>query len=69
MENKKIMFCECKRSKSNIEFHQNFAASCKKSVEVLDELQDTEYQKVKREISCGKNYSINTMLNLKTRLV
>ena len=29
----------------------------------------TRYQKVKRYINCGKNYSINTRLNFKTRFV
>ena len=44
MENKKITFCGCKPSQKNsIEPHQNFAGSYEKAVEVLDELQDTQY--------------------------
>ena len=29
----------------------------------------TKYQKIKRQINCGKNYSINIRLTLKSRLV
>ena len=47
MENKNITFFGCKPlKKNNIELHQNFTGSYEKSVEVLDELQDT--QNIKR---------------------
>ena len=42
MENKNITFCSCKPSKkSNIEPHESFTSSYEKSVELLDELQNT----------------------------
>ena len=43
MENKNITFCGCKpKKKNNIEPHENFTGSYEKSVEILDELQDTQ---------------------------
>ena len=42
MENKNITFCGSKPKKKNIEPHENFTGSYEKSVEILDELQDTQ---------------------------
>ena len=42
MDNKKITFHACKPlQKTKFEPHQNYSGSNEKSVEVLDELQDT----------------------------
>ena len=46
MENKSLQFLAVKLYKNNIEPHQNFTSSYEKSIEVLDELQDT--QNIKR---------------------
>ena len=41
MGNKNITFCGCKPSQNNIGFHGNFTGVYEKSVEVLDQLEDT----------------------------
>ena len=56
-------------SKKNIEPHQSFTGSYKKHRGSGLTPIHTEYQKLKKVNSCGKNCQNNTILNLKTMFI
>ena len=73
MENKNIIrtFCNSKlwkkkRHLASSKFYWFFQIKCRG---IGWTPRYTEYQRVKRSINCGENYSINTRLNLKARFV